>query len=241
MPPATEKPRATDEEPMIPASEVEAILQKAIATSQADMMARFEERLTAFQPQAISSLNDKGAMEALAMAIAGVTDQEIGRRRVPPEEMAKRVRAREAMEELITQTVKNGVQPVYKLTQKCFLGERMIEPYWIDRATRSAKATEVGWWGIPNEFMHPANAEAEAIHALFLVSIDSNVKRANVRITPGGLVVRSGGLNPEGGRDQAPQVGRDIHEPSLVGRNGDRPEVLTRILGTLMPPARQMV
>lgn len=238
---AAEKSRAPDEEPMIPASEVEAILQKAIATSQADMMARFEERLAAFQPQAMAGMTDKGAMEALAMAIAGVTDQEIGRRRVAPEEMARRIRAREAMEALITRTVEAGTQPVYKLTQKCFLGERAIEPYWIDRATRSAKATEVGWWGIPNEFMHPVNAEAEAIHALFLESIDSHKKRANVRITPGGLVVRSGGLNPEGGRDHAPKVGRDMHEPSLVGRNGDRPEVLTRILGTLMPPARQMV
>lgn len=192
-------------------------------------------------PGVAGALTDKGAMEALAMAIAGITDQEVGRKRVPPEVMAKRIRAREDMEKLIGETIQRGVQPVYTLTQKCFFGEQMIEPYWIDRATRSVKPTEIGWWSVPNEFMHPVNDEARAIHVLFLESVDSHKKHANVRVTPGGLVVRSGGMNPEGGRDSAPRVGRDINEPSLVGRNGDRPNVQTRILGTLMPPAQQMV
>ncbi len=87
-----------------------------------------------------------------------------------------------------------------------------------------------------------SNDEAREIHILFLQSIDSNKKRgANLRVTPGGLTVRSGGLAPDGGRDVAPHVGRDIHQPSLAGRNGERPEIHTRVLGTLLPASRQMV
>lgn len=211
-----------------------------IADEVAKQIAGLRESLT---PGVAGALTDKGAMEALAVAIAGVTDQEVGRKRVPPEEMARRIRAREDMEKLIAATFERGAQPIYKLTQPCYLGEQLIQPYWSDPATKTTKATEVGWWSVPNEYMLPVNDEARAIHVLFLSAVDShNSKRgASLRVTPGGLVVRSGGMNPEGGRDPAPRVGRDINQPSLAGRNGERPEVQTRILGTLMPPARQMV
>lgn len=210
-----------------------------ISDEVAKQLASFRD---SFSPGIASALTDKGAMDGLAMAIAGITDQEVGRKRVPPEVMAKRIRAREDMEKLIGETLQRGVQPVYGLTQPCFLGEQMVQPYWSDPATKTVKQTEVGWWSVPNEFMHPKNEEAKAIHILFLESIDSHKKHgANLRVTVGGLVVRSGGMDPTGGRGTAPRVGRDINEPSLVGRNGDRPEVQTRILGTLMPAARQMV
>ena len=185
---------------------------------------------------------DKASLEMLALAISDASDEKRGRERIGPEEQAKRIRAREAMELLITETVAAAVQPTYNLTQKCYLGERIIEPFWLDRATRMTRPTEIGWWGVPNEFMHPTNAQAEAIHALFLTSIGGREKRGqNLRVTPGGLTVRSGGLSPEGGRDTAPRVGRDLTEPMIKGRGAEQTYVEQRILGTLMPPARQMV
>lgn len=249
MPPVAEKTRDADHDARrdsVPIEDVERLVAERVEAARIGMADEVARQLAAFKesftPTGLSSLNDKGAMEALAMAISGVTDQEIGRRRIPPEELAKRLRAREAMETLISATIERGTQPVYTLRQVCYLGEQIIQPYWVDRATRTTKATEIGWWGVPNEFMDPVNDQGMAIHALFLESIGGMKKRgANLRVTPGGLTVRSGGLAPDGGRDTAPRVGRDIHEPSIKGRNGDRPEVTTRILGTLMPAARQMV
>lgn len=249
MPPVAEK----NSRETLPVDDVERIIAERVAAEvarlDAERSARLDDlisqKLSNFNPANTSGFGDKSMMEALAEAIYAVSNegQDVHRRRVPPEVMAKRVRAREEMEALIKKTIDEGAeQPVYKLTRACYLGEQMIQPYWTDRATRTTKATEVGWWGVPNEYMHPANEIAEKIHALYLESIDSHKKIApGLRVTPGGLVVRSGGMNPDGGRDSAPRVGRDIHEPSLSGRNGDRPEVQTRILGTLMPPARQMV
>lgn len=232
---------------MFEAEEVERIVAdrveqatRAVADEFAQKLAAFEQRMT---PGVAAGLSDNAAMEALAMAIAGVTDQEIGRRRIAPEELAKRIRAREQMEALIQKTIHAGVQPTYNLTQKQYMGERIIEPFWIDRATKVTHPTNVGWWIEPNEFMVPTNDEARAIHALFLESIGggANKRAPNLRVTVGGLTVRSGGLDPSGGRSEAPQVGRDRHEATIRGQQGQTPEVLTRILGTLMPPARQAV
>ena len=220
---------------------VRAEVSARVAAEVAAQLADIRETLGTLTKAAPSTAGDTSWMEALAIAISGVTDQEIGRRRVPPEEVAKRLKARERLEKAIQATVDAGVQPNYTLTQKCYLGERIIEPFWVDR-NRVAQPTEIGWWGIPNEFMHPINAEAEAIHALFLESIGGTKKRVSgLRVTPGGLTVRSGGLAPEGGRDTAPRVGRDIHEATVKGRGAEQRYVEQRVLGTLMPPARQMM
>jgi len=238
---------------MIPADEVETIIARRVAAEVERVSAGISEQIAAQiaalakPPSAPSQGPDQSWMEALALAISNVTDQEIGRRRIPPEEMAKRVRAREAMEKLIDETSKAGVQPVYTIRNMVYFGERKIPPFWVDR-NRVAHPTEIGWWSVPNEFMDPVNDEAKAISALFLESIGGHVKRnTSLRVTAQGLTVRSGGMNPEGGRDSAPQVGRDDAQwrqqdvPTLKGRNSDVQVVETRILGTLMPPARQMV
>lgn len=232
---------------MVPADEVERIIAERVEAASARMTAEVAEQLAAFKdnftPGAASALADQGAMEALAMAIAGVTDQEFGRRRIPPEDMAKRVRAREKMEELIQRTFTGGVQPTYDLTQVLYVGEQIIRPLYLDRTTKTTQTTSIGWWDVPNEFMIPTNDEAKAIHALFRESIGggANKRKPSLRMTPGGLTVRSGGMDPTGGRDQAPRAGRDMHEPAIKGRNGERAEIVTRVLGTLMPPARQVV
>lgn len=184
---------------------------------------------------------DNNWMEALAFAISKVADQNSGKPIVAPDEIAKRTRAHATLERLLEDTLRGGVQPIYTLRQVVYLGDRKIQPLWVDR-NRVAHPTEIGWWGIPNQYMEPMNDEARAIMALYLESIGDMRKTArNLRITPGGLTVRSGGMDPEGGRDAAPRVGRDVYAPTLVGRGSEVKTVELRILGSLMPPAQQIV
>jgi hypothetical protein len=249
MPPATatEKPRPAD---MIPADEVEAIIAQRVAAEVDRVKSEVGSQVGAEIARQLAELKggaapspgngDQSWMEALALAISNVTDQEIGRRRVPPEEIAKRTRAKGRLDALMEETVKLGVQPSYYLRKQVYFGEQMISPIWIDRATKEAKPTEIGWWGIPNQFMDPVNEEAKAIFALFLEWIGDSKRTTNgMRVTPGGLVVRSGGMPVEGGRDAAPRVGRD--QPTVKSRGGQQRSIETRILGTLMEPAKQMV
>ena len=126
------------------------------------------------------------------MAIAGVTDQEIGRRRLAPEEVKKRASAFDKLIVLLEQTQKAGVQPTYYLRKAVYFGEHMISPIWVDRATKQAMPTEIGWWDIPNQFMEPINEEAKAISALFHEWIGDAPKREKLRVTAGGLVVPLG-------------------------------------------------
>ena len=222
---------------------VEREVEKRLATQAEAFEAMMAQMLAAVpQPQSLGGFGDKATLEMLALAIADANDDKRGRERVSPEEQAKRIRAREKMERLIDKTVEAGTQPVYGLTQMVYLGERLVRPYWVDKATRVTRPTEIGWWGVPDEFMRPVNPEAEAIYALLLESIGGRKRRGQtLRVTPGGLTVRSGGMNPDGGRDQAPRVGRDLAAPTVRGNAGEQAYVEQRILGTLMPPARQMV
>ena len=222
---------------------VEREVEKRLQAQADAFEARMAQMLAAVaQPQSPGGFGDKASLEMLALAISDASDDKRGRERVSPEEQAKRVRAREKMENLIEETVGAGVQPVYSLTQIVYLGERIIRPYWQDKATRTTRPTEIGWWGVPDEFMRPVNPQAEAIYTLFLESIGGRKQRGQtLRVTPGGLTVRSGGMNPDGGRDTAPRVGRDVAAPNVRGNAGEQTYVEQRILGTLMPPARQMV
>lgn len=238
MSPAAEKTKD-----MIPADEVENILADRVAAEVAKQLETIQASLSALKTAQPASGDAASWMEALAQEIARVSNGGIGQKPVPPEELEKRRKARERMEALIEKTVQAGVQPTYRLTAKVYLGEQMIQPIYIDRATKMPAPMEIGWWAIPNEYMHPTNPEAEAIHAAFLESIGGAKKHTRLRVTPGGLVVRSGGMPAEGGRDSAAAVrtGPDVYHPSIRGKGNESHAVETRILGTLMPPARQMV
>jgi len=241
MPPTTEKTRD-----MIPADEVERIIAERVAAATRDtvagevarQLAEFRESLAGVASAAPNASGDTSWMAALAMEISKVGDQNAGRAVVAPEEIAKRNKAKARLVDLLEATIAAGVQPDYTLRQMVYLGDRKIQPFWVDR-NRVAHPTEIGWWGEPNQYMEPVNAPARAIMELYLESIGDTRKTANLRVTAGGLVVRSGGMNPEGGRDQAPQVGRDA--PTIKGRGAETKTVEQRILGTLMPPAKQMV
>lgn len=241
---AAEKPRE-----MIPADEVERIMAERIAAAveaaNAASEARITAQLDAFKQSLASSGPSSGGdttwMKGLAEAFADVTDRQQGRPRVSPEEQSRRNTAHERMVALIDKTVERGVQPTYTTTNVVYLGEQIIRPIYIDRSTKLPAPMEIGWWAIPNEFMQPTNEQAREIHALFLESIGGAKKHARLRVTAGGLTVRSGGMNPEGGRDSAPRVGRDTHVATIKGRGNESHAIETRILGTLHPAARQMI
>jgi len=232
----------------IPADEVEAIIasrvEAVIAERIGPALAKQIESMGGYGA-ARSDAGDKSWMEGLALAIASIGSQNDRVKPVPPEELAKRVRAREALEELIERTYQAQVTPLYQITAKVFLGEQLIQPAVIG-PDRRAVPTEIGWWGIPNEFMRPINPEAEAIHKLFMESIGGGkVKTPKLRITAMGQVVRSGGMPLDGGRDvaAASRAGRDDNGRDAVtiqGR-GAVTQPTTRILGTLMPAARGTV
>jgi len=221
---------------MIPASEVEAIIA---ATVERQVKAALEKAMSNQAPQSeMAEFTEK-----LAMAINSVNDQGKSQKPVAPEELARRNKARVAMEELIERTYERGVQPMYKLTAKVYLGEQLIQPVEIDQGTKRAIPQQIGWFGVPNQHMDPLNEEAENIMALFLQSIGGKkLKAAAIRVTPGGLVVRSGGMPVEGGRGPAPRVGRDDagyrDQPAFRGRAQGGIHAETRILGTVMPAAR---
>jgi hypothetical protein len=213
---------------MIPASEVESIIAAAVDRQ---VKAALEKAMAAAPKTSHSEMAE--FTEKLALAINSVNDQKGSQKPVPPEELARRAKAKAAMEALIEETYQRGAKPLYKLTGKMYLGEQL----------RRARPVEIGWSSVPNQHMEPINDEAKAIMALFMESIGGQKLKAQpVRVTAGGLVVRSGGMSIDGGRDSAPRVGRDdLHfrrdEPTVVGR-GSPMQAETRILGTVMPAAR---
>lgn len=216
---------------MIPADEVQALVDAAVAASEK----RLAELIASGMQDANPSAPDNAWAEKLAMAFASLSDQGTGRKRVAPEQLAKQTRARERMEELISDAQARGVEPIYTLRQMVFLGEARIQPLWVD-SERKSHATEIGWYDIPNQAMEPVNDEAREIYAAFIESIGAieKPKRAPLRLTAGGLTVRKGGMPAQGGRDvSAPR------SPTIRGRGAPTQGVETRILGTLAAPARQ--
>jgi hypothetical protein len=220
-------------------AEFESRQEEMIDAAVAAHLAKIEASLETARAAAPGATSDISWMATLAQEIARVSNGGVGQKTIPPEEIERRKVANEKLLVLLETTFKAGVQPTYRLTNVCYLGEQIIRPIYIDRATKMPSPTEIGWWAIPNEFMHPTNEQAEGIHSLFLESIGGHKKVARLGITAGGLTVRSGGMDPSGGSTHMPGVGRDM--PTIRGKANETHSIETRILGTLMQPARQMV
>jgi hypothetical protein len=193
--------------------------------------------------------DDKAFAEGLAMAIAALTDQGTGRKRVAPEIVEQRSKARTRMAELLIAAKAENRIPSYRLTNKVYLDEVLVDPIYIDPASKSQKPTEIDWPGVPSEAMIPINDVAREIHAAFCLSIGSVAKEHLIAekpfaVTANGLVVKSGGLalrpasvlgmNPEA-QQQATGEGLRIKGRG-TGIPGEHKEV--RVLGTVAAPAR---
>lgn len=176
-------------------------------------------------------------VEQLAMAIAQLSDQGTGRKRVAPEIIASRFEAREKMKELILSARANKEVPIYTLVNKVYLDEIMVDPFWVG-ADHIARKTEIEWPGVPNEAMRPANEIASKIYSAFLDSIGSIVKVVEddeLRVTAGGLTVR-GKSNTR--QTQEVDSGEGL---KLRGRGMAGTPTEINILGTIAPPAQQRI
>lgn len=218
---------------MVPADEVETLIDAAVA--------RAMGKLASALPASGGGTDIREFANAMASAIAQLTDQEVGRApRLPPEELMKRERAQERMLELMAEHYAAKSAPQYKLRQMLYMGEKRIMPVWIDRDHRQ-QPTEIVFYGIPNEAMEPMNGPAEEIYREFSTWIGAFGKRdmGAITVTPAGLTVVKGG--PAIHEAQHTGAGHipDHLVPTIVGRGAPGPVVETHILGSLMPPARQ--
>ncbi|HXT79047.1 MAG TPA: hypothetical protein VN702_05745 [Acetobacteraceae bacterium] len=228
---------------VIPANEVEALVAQRVA----DAVAGVEKRLAVLiegSVPGVRSSPDTMSMEGLAMAIAALTDQGTGRhKRIDPKELVRREEAHERMVALIERASALKTPPSYRLRHMVYFGEMKVNPVWIDRDHRQ-QATEIDWYGVPNEALEPINDVARAIYAEFATWIAAAAKRdlGQMRVTANGLAIIKG--PPQIVRpDEAQHVGRGGVEgpltPVIRGRTAPGPMAETHILGTVMPPARQ--
>lgn len=197
--------------------------------------------------------------EGLAMAIAQLTDQGTGRKRVSPEVVKAREEARKEMVRLIVEAktfrdkalsegkadIARSFLPLYQLRNKVYLDEILIDPVYMDAATKSPRPTEIGWPSVPSEAMIPVNDVAKGIFEAFSTSIGSTEwqkKPDSFGITPGGLVVKNGAVQPKRALPSADghvqTEGLQIHKG---GRGGNENFKEIAVLGTVHQPARQAV
>lgn len=243
-------------------AEFQSSVAAAVQASIADLLPGIIAKLTPAGAASPSTLDANWA-EQLSMAIAKLTDQG-DKRFVPPDVLRFREKSRKRMIDLIVDARAQwseakargdaaraeSLQPTYRLRNKVFLDEQLIEPMWIDTDHR-AKPTIIGWPGVPNDAMEPQNECAKAIFAAFKDSVGnvgekdpSPVPKDKLHTTYGGLVVKTrppahelrqvGGayeLHPAGG----PESVVIKHKP------GQGEYETINVLGNVAAPARQRV
>lgn len=205
--------------------------------------------------------------DKLALAIAGLTDQGSGRKRIDPSIVAARRAAKERLFGLLSDLRAQDEMPEWRLRNKVQLvlpeGETVLDPVTIG-ADRQPKPVEIAYLGAPNMAMEPINDSARRVFALYCEATGSNPGAAR----PGWTVTRSGvvledAMAPDGkiarGRLAASIIRRDSrnsgdplpvaangndqrmpHTAAIIRRNGPTDVVETRVLGSLADPARQM-
>ncbi len=189
------------------------------------------------------SAGEQSWAEGLAMAIAQLNDQGTGRKRVAPEIVKARDEARKEMMRLLIEAKASGQTPYYTLRNKVYLDEVLVEPIYIDPATKSPRATEIGWPSVPSEAMVPSNEVAKGIFEMFSKSIGSsdwNKPADTFGITVGGLVVKNGAVQP---KRAIPSEDGHIKTEGLTiaHRGGEKTFKEIPILGTVAQPARQAI
>lgn len=187
--------------------------------------------------------DDSTFAEGLAMAIAQLTDQGTGRKRVAPEIVEARAKARERMTGLIVEARAAGEIPSYQLRNKVYLDEVLVDPLYVDPATKNQKPTEIDWPGVPNEAMIPINDTAKEIHKAFIESIGSIAPEHQVAGKP--FAVTAGGLVVKGGSSALRQVTAFREHENVAseglrirGREAPGKHKEIRVLGTVHEPAR---
>ena len=243
--PPSEAPEPT--EPVVRLADVQALLADALAKQAAEfqvMLAETREQSVATEQPTLPAPTDADFARQLALAIAQISDQGTNRKRVAPEVLEQRERAWERMVALIKQArvdhLHEGADvPVYRLKHKVYFDEIMIDPLWAG-SDKVARATEIGWPGVPNLAMSPVNPVAKAIYAEFTEAmghVEAPIVTEQMRLTAGGVVIvtgRSPGVaQKQAGADAA------FEGVQIRGRGVPGAIVEKRVLGTIAAPARQ--
>lgn len=200
-------------------------------------------------------------VQQLAKSIAEVGNQGTGKVVVDPSVMQSRENARVQMMTLIAEAWRDQVPPEYELSGKVHLNDQIIEPLWTD-ALKKTHRTKIVWYGPPNIAMSPVsgNDRAKGIYDSFCEwigrapGISANLRAVDQKgrlVSPGGnvfqdlepipreygrstLVIEEGAMPPR----EVPHNGLEI---AGQGANSRGRSVEVPILGTIAPPARQMV
>ncbi len=219
--------------------------------------AEFKAAIDSFKADIIAQLNAAGSTRApapgsdhafadmLAMAIAGLTDQGSGRKHVAPQVIKARTDARERMMKLIVAARAEGRIPQYELRNKVYLDEVLVDPIWIDPASKQQRATVIEWRAVPNEVMVPINEVAQEIFTAFRESIgtveDAPIQPAIQGVTAGGLTIKSGSkaVREVVAFKNAAEPKESDGGLSIAHRGKPGQYVEKNILGTVAPAARQ--
>jgi hypothetical protein len=226
-------------EQFVRAEDVRALIADALAKQSETFLSLLTEQRSASTSPSAPSDSDGSFARQLAMHIAQLTDQGTNRKRLPPEVLEARERAGDRMFDLIIQARADGRVPVYTLVHKVYLDELLIEPMWSG-PDKVARATEIGWPGVPSLAMAPHNEVAREIYAAFEDSI-GHVSPEFVpgpqKLTPGGVVIVSGyGPAPSAPQTSAPSLGEGVQ---IRGRGMPGAIMEKAVLGTVAPRARQ--
>jgi hypothetical protein len=243
----------------------------AVAEAAAEAIKGLLPQLNAARVDAGSApqAGDRDFAVMLSEAIAALTDQGSGIKRVPADVMVARTKARERMVNLIIEARAENKPATYTLRNKVVINERIIEPFWVS-SDHKTHATEIDFGGVPNEAMVPVNDTAKEIFRAFKESIGTTQGGKgrdghplpgddSLGVTRGGLVVRNSAVSvtmaqkstperpawngdgPMPAYEDAPQVnGGPNYEPLRVHNDAEKGQYKNvSVLGTIQPPARQ--
>lgn len=227
---------ASDDEALVPVSQVGELVAKAVAEATASIRADLSRERG--PSDAAVETDEPAWVHSLALSLAQLSDQGTGRqKRVAPEVLAARDEARARMRELIVAAHARGDVPRYKMRHKAYLGEELVEPFYVG-PDHKQYAEEIEYRGVPNEAMLPINDVADGIYAAFLKSIgrdQPSLGNSDLVVTPGGVVV----TRKRKDREAAHVGGGEIDAPLRRSRRGGGEMIQTHVLGTVAPPARQ--
>ena len=224
-------------------------LDDAVTAKFAELMPQIAAELTKARDAAGTSIDmapspvnnelragDRALVEGLAMAMQRVADPGNKRRVINPEIMKQREEAVERMRALLIEFHATNRVPVYRVLNKVFLAETLIDPQFQDPKTKEMVDMEISWGQVPNQALQPVNDEAKAIHKEFLLSI------GEVALDPSRLSapwVMSAGvvLRGKNGMERQ-QVGAPSNaDPRRMNVNGKAIRKTVNILGTSAEPA----
>ena len=208
---------------------------------------RMEQFLSDFAARSQPESNIGRIMEQLATKIADVSDQAGGGRvgaRVDPELLRQREVAHMLMLDRIVDARRRQVMPTYRLKNKVQLDDTLIEPFYIDQATKATKQTEIGFDGIPCEAMEPIDEEAKAIYEAYrgwIGNLKKVVPEDRLGITTAGVVVKNGAVQMRRevpGAPGDPEAMAADRRPNVAVSHLQRGQgQIKRILGKTHPPA----